>query len=116
MKNKSIFKKVVISLIILIIFISAWFFMGKFYIPSVVLNEGTSLTREQETSIISTTQGYYNKYLPIFTRKITILNSTETSVLYRVDYFPFGHIERSLNKEPDGNWIFNTEKQLSRIS
>lgn len=116
MKNKAVFKKGIIALSIVIIFIGAWYLMGKYYIPPIELHDGTALTDEQTTSIISVEQGFYNQHLPIFARKITVLQSNEDSILWRVDYFPFGYIERSLNKEPDGVWMYNLEKRLSGLS
>ena len=111
-----IIKKSMSILTLVIFFVGAWYLMGKFYIPPIKLPDGTVLTDEQTTSIISIEQGFYNHYMPIFARKITILESNQESILWRVDYFPFGHIERSLNKEPDGNWLFNLEKSLSNLS
>ena len=112
MKHKAIFKKILILTSIMVILVLAWYFTGKYYTPSITLSEGTSITEEQNNKIISLEQGYYNEHLPIFTRKITILQSSDDSILWRVDYFPFGYIERSYNKEPDGTWMFNIEKPL----
>ena len=112
MKHKAIFKKIAILMTIVVILVLAWYFTGKYYTPSISLGEGTSITEEQSSMIISLEQGYYNEHLPIFTRKITVLQSSDASILWRVDYFPFGYIERSYNKQPDGTWMFNIEKPL----
>ena len=109
MKNKAIIKKFAIGLTIAILFIGIYYMVGKHYVPAIHLNDGTVLTQEQESSIIAAEQGYYNKYLPIFAEKITVLQSDDDKVLWQVDYFPFGRIERSLNRTANGEWLFNLE-------
>ena len=47
---------------------------------------------------------------------VEFVETSEDYLLYRVYYFPFGSIERSYTREPDGNWIFNLEKPLFGIS
>lgn len=88
--------------------------VGGNYIPKIV--NGEDLTNDITESILSVEQGFYNSYLPLFATKIEIVETTEDYLLYRVHYFPFGNIERSYTREPDGNWIFNLEKPLFGIS
>jgi len=84
--------------------------VGKNYVPRIVNGEG--LTNEQSNAILSVEQGFYNSHLPLFATKVTLIENADNRLLYRVYYFPFGSIERSYTREPDGNWIFNLEKPL----
>ena len=77
---------------------------------------GEDLAKDKADSIISVEQGYYNSHLPLFATKIELIETSEDYLLYRVYYFPFGSIERSYTREPNGNWIFNLEKPLFGIS
>ena len=88
--------------------------VGGNYMPKSV--NGEDLQNEITESILSVEQGFYNSYLPIFATKIEFVETSEDYLLYRVYYFPFGSIERSYTREPDGNWIFNLEKPLFGIS
>ena len=82
--------------------------------PKIV--NGEDLQNEITESILSVEQGFYNSYLPLFATKIELVETSEDYLLYRVYYFPFGSIERSYIREPDGNWIFNLEKPLFGMS
>ena len=73
---------------------------------------GEDLAKDKADSIISVEQGYYNSHLPLFATKIELIENREDYLLYRVYYFPFGNIERSYTRDPDGIWIFNLEKPL----
>ena len=88
--------------------------VGRNYVPRIV--NGEDLPNEITESILSAEHGFYNSYLPIFATKIELVETSEDYLLYRVYYFPFGSIERSYTREPDGNWIFNLEKPLFGIS
>ena len=88
--------------------------VGGNYRPKIV--NGEDLPNDITESILSVEQGFYNSYLPLFTTKIELVETSEDYLLYRVYYFPFGNIERSYTREPDGNWIFNLEKPLFGIS
>ena len=88
--------------------------VGGNYMPKIV--NGENLPNEITESILSVEQGFYNSYLPIFATKIELVETKEDYLLYRVHYFPFGNIERSYTREPDGNWIFNLEKPLFGMS
>ena len=83
-------------------------------LPKIINGEG--LSKDKADAIISVEQGYYNSHLPLFATKIELIENTEDYLLYRVYYFPFGNIERSYTREPDGNWIFNLERPLFGIS
>lgn len=85
-------------------------FMGRNYVPKII--NGEALSKDKSDAIISVEQGYYNSNLPLFATKIELIENAEDYLLYRVYYFPFGSIERSYTREPDGNWIFNLEKPL----
>ncbi|MBQ8630069.1 MAG: hypothetical protein IJ421_11430 [Prevotella sp.] len=84
--------------------------MGRNYVPKII--NGEALSKDKSDAIISVEQGYYNSNLPLFATKIELIENAEDYLLYRVYYFPFGSIERSYTREPDGNWIFNLEKPL----
>ena len=88
--------------------------VGGNYVPRIVNGDG--LPNDITDSILSVEQGFYNSHLPIFATKIELVETSEDYLLYRVYYFPFGSIERSYTREPDGNWIFNLEKPLFGIS
>ena len=88
--------------------------VGRNYVPRIV--NGEELPNDISESILSVEQGFYNSYFPIFATKIELVETSEDYLLYRVYYFPFGSIERSYTREPDGNWIFNLEKPLFGIS
>ena len=89
-------------------------FVGRNYVPRIINGEG--LLSDKAEAIISVEQGYYNSHLPLLATKIELIENTEDYLLYRVSYFPFGSIERSYTREPDGNWIFNLEKPLFGMS
>ena len=88
--------------------------IGGNYMPKII--NGECLSSDKAEAIISVEQGYYNSHLPLFATKIELIENTEDYLLYRVSYFPFGSIERSYTREPDGNWIFNLEKPLFGMS
>ena len=83
-------------------------------LPKIINGEG--LSKDKANAIISVEQGYYNSHLPLFATKIGLIENREDYLLYRVYYFPFGNIERSYTRDPDGNWIFNLEKPLFGMS
>lgn len=84
--------------------------IGKGYIPEFV--NTADLPEDRVQAILSAEQGYYSANTPFFAAEIQLLETTEDRILYRVFYFPFGSIERSYVKEPDGNWVFNLERPL----
>ena len=88
--------------------------VGGDYVPRIL--NGEDLANDISESILSVEQGFYNSRFPLFATKIEFVDTADGYLLYRVHYFPFGNIERSYTKEPDGNWIFNLEKPLFGIS
>lgn len=109
MKKKTTVGSVIIA-VVLFLLVVMMPIIGKSYIPQIT--NGVDLPGDKAQAILSVEQGYYNSNLPLFARKIQILENTNDRILYRVYYFPFGSIERSYTKEPDGNWIFNLERSL----
>ena len=71
--------------------------------------------QEHEEAILAVESGWYNDRLPIFAREIHVQEVADGYVRYKVLYFPFGSIERSYSREPDGKWLFNLEKPLTGI-
>ena len=112
--NRQKYIGLTICISILVVLLAAIPLLGKCYIPKIT--SGDSLSKDKADAIISVEQGYYNSHLPLFATKIELIENTEDYLLYRVYYFPFGSIERSYARDPDGNWIFNLEKPLFGIS
>lgn len=104
---------IVLTTVLLALLVAAPLFAGN-YVPKIV--NGEDLPNEITESILSVEQGSYNSYLPLFATKIELVETSEDYLLYRVNYFPFGNIERSYTRGPDGNWIFNLEKPLFGMS
>ena len=104
---------IVFTAVILLLLVTVPLVGGR-YVPKII-NSG-ALPKDKADAIIVAEQGYYNLHLPLFATKIEFIEITEDYLIYRVHYFPFGNIERSYTREPDGNWIFNLEKPLFGIS
>lgn len=114
MVNRTIKVWIIVFTVVLLATLTAIPFVGGSHVPKIV--NGESLSEEITESILSVEQGYYNSHLPLFATKIELVETSEDYLLYRVKYFPFGNIERSYTREPDGNWVFNLEKPLFGIS
>ena len=114
MVNRTIRVWLIVFAVVLFALIVTIPLVGGNYVPKIVNGEG--LGEDITESILSVEQGFYNSHLPIFATKIELVETSEDYLLYRVYYFPFGTIERSYTREPDGNWIFNLEKPLFGIS
>lgn len=114
MVNRTIRVWLIVFAVVLLALIVAIPLVGGNFMPIIV--NGEDLPNEITESILSVEQGFYNPYLPLFATKIELVETSEDNLLYRVYYFPFGSIERSYTREPDGNWIFNLEKPLFGIS
>ena len=108
MKGRS---KLVTALLVVAVLVLGYVCAGRFSTPRMVCR-GMELPGEQKEAILSVERGYYSEKLPLIPRKIELLEANSDHILYRVYYFPFGNIERSYSKGPDGNWLFNLEKQL----
>lgn len=104
----------IVFMAVLLAFLVAVPLVGGNYVPKMVNGDG--LTSDITDSILSIEQGFYNSHLPLFATKIEFIEISDDYLLYCVYYFPFGTIERSYTREPDGKWIFNLEKPLSRLS
>lgn len=114
MVNRTIKVWIIVFTVVLLATLAAIPFVGGSYVPKIV--NGESLSEEITESILSVEQGFYNSHLPLFATKIEIVESSDDYLLYRVQYFPFGNIERSYTRDPKGNWVFNLEKPLTGIS
>lgn len=108
--NKKTIIRLTICISLLVVFLAVVPLFGKYYVPKIT--NGDDLPGEKAEAILAVEQGYYNSHLPFFATKIELVENREDYLLYRVYYFPFGSIERSYTRDPDGNWIFNLEKSL----
>ena len=116
MKKNALLKKTGIIILIIAVLVTGFICAEKFYVPKFHLPENISIPDEHKEAILGVERGRYNKNLPIFAYKIEVLKADESSILYKVYYFPFGDIERSYSREAGGDWIFDLKKPISGLA
>lgn len=102
-------------LLLCVLLLTGYCLLGARQAPRMANPQDGPLPADAADAILAVETGFYSEKLPIFARKIEILEASGDRILYQVSYFPFGSIQRSYSLEPNGSWMFNLEKPLTGI-